>query len=777
MDRKYTIGVMIGNANSPHTMDLMQGIYQSAQKMDVNVLFFLGIHSRYYYRVYFGEDSDIDYDYQFNIVYDYSFLGKVDALIISYGSLGIFLEENDQHAFLQKYSHVPYVLLEDIDETGVGTSIIADNYNGMYEVVEHLVRDHGCREFTFLAGPEGNTDAAQRKQAFLDVLQKYQIPFDERRIAVGDYSECVQPQVNRLLDEFPFMDAMVCANDVMAGTVYKECERRGILVGRDIAVTGYDDWSAAESFNPPLTTVLQNAYNMGYMAVIGAIELCTGHRPHSIVIPAKVRYRNSCGCKTGRKEDFTIPCDIKTIERNVYLNRVANQILNSILLSNAEDHIRESIKTEIRQILEYDFTIKENKEKIILHLKRLLNDKIICYISPYILAKSLRNYINAWIDYCMREVKNHQTLVSVLIELKNEIQDAVLTHIIKETSDKFSTFQQESWFLPLISRDMINHMSDDKDFYGSTMVKLSALGLKNSYLYLFEHPIIHRSGDSWPKPEKMFLAAYHEGKNVVSFAEEERPVLTAENGFGFYRRQEEQFSLSIFCLFSGDTQYGILATEIEPQNLALSYLISMQIGNTLKYHYMSKEQEKTKRELEKLVQEIHEKNEILNFISEYDTLTGCLNRRGFLEKAVQMNKDNPGKEALIIFADLDHLKEINDCFGHMEGDFAIEHCASVIRTCAGEEGIVGRIGGDEFVAMILQDDAHEGDRIMDAVREANRKFNETSDKDYYIEASMGLEHFVCQENLSLTEILGKADAALYANKKKRRSTIKKHPDC
>ena len=42
MEKRYTIGVMIGNANSPHTMNLMQGIFHAAQSMDVNVLFFLG---------------------------------------------------------------------------------------------------------------------------------------------------------------------------------------------------------------------------------------------------------------------------------------------------------------------------------------------------------------------------------------------------------------------------------------------------------------------------------------------------------------------------------------------------------------------------------------------------------------------------------------------------------------------------------------------------------------------------------------------------------------
>ena len=42
MEKRYTIGVMIGNANSPHTMNLMQGIFNAAKSMDVNVLFFLG---------------------------------------------------------------------------------------------------------------------------------------------------------------------------------------------------------------------------------------------------------------------------------------------------------------------------------------------------------------------------------------------------------------------------------------------------------------------------------------------------------------------------------------------------------------------------------------------------------------------------------------------------------------------------------------------------------------------------------------------------------------
>ena len=54
--------------------------------MDVNVILFLGIHSSYYYKSYFGEDVEDDYDYQFNAAYDYQAFADLDVLVIAYGS-------------------------------------------------------------------------------------------------------------------------------------------------------------------------------------------------------------------------------------------------------------------------------------------------------------------------------------------------------------------------------------------------------------------------------------------------------------------------------------------------------------------------------------------------------------------------------------------------------------------------------------------------------------------------------------------------------------------
>ena len=186
MKKHYTVGVLIGNANSPHTMKFMEGIYQCAASMNVNVVYLLGIHSSFYYRSYFGEDTRDDFDYQFNVVYDYADLTDADALIIAYGTLHIFLENQKKTDFLKKFRNKPCILMEDRDEEGKAASVITDNYHGMYALAEHLVKDHGYRQIGYLSGPKGNTDAEERLKAVRDVMQTYQVPFDESHIAFID---------------------------------------------------------------------------------------------------------------------------------------------------------------------------------------------------------------------------------------------------------------------------------------------------------------------------------------------------------------------------------------------------------------------------------------------------------------------------------------------------------------------------------------------------------------------------------------------------------------
>ena len=214
-------------------------------------------------------------------------------------------------------------------------------------------------------------------------------------------------------------------------------------------------------------------------------------------------------------------------------------------------------------------------------------------------------------------------------------------------------------------------------------------------------------------------------------------------------------------------------TEIDPANLSLFYLISRQIGNMLRMYQMSREQKKMQQKLETLVREIEEKNEVLNFLSESDALTGCLNRRGFMEKAVQMNREYEGKEVVILFADLDHLKEINDVFGHAAGDFAIKWCSATLQEQVGASGIVGRIGGDEF-CVLLFGDMQAGRTFVEQIKAKSAAFNAASEKEYYVELSIGFAPVTLGKDLVISEKLAVADLTLYEEKKKRRTSICKH---
>lgn len=126
-----------------------------------------------------------------------------------------------------------------------------------------------------------------------------------------------------------------------------------------------------------------------------------------------------------------------------------------------------------------------------------------------------------------------------------------------------------------------------------------------------------------------------------------------------------------------------------------------------------------------------------------------------------------------MIADLDHLKEINDCFGHVAGDFAIQSAASILMTALGEDTLIARIGGDEFVAMLPYESGLSGDIYIHRLRKTYNEFNKNSKKDFYVEMSAGYTVFVCEEDMDFEAILASSDKMLYEAKQLRRSSIKK----
>ena len=152
-----------------------------------------------------------------------------------------------------------------------------------------------------------------------------------------------------------------------------------------------------------------------------------------------------------------------------------------------------------------------------------------------------------------------------------------------------------------------------------------------------------------------------------------------------------------------------------------------------------------------------------------DYLTGIYNRRGFfneLDLLINM-PTNKGLYLTLFSIDMDGLKNINDQYGHAEGDFAIQSIAGAIHHIASRNGISARYGGDEFAcAMISEEPVHiSADDFRKRIDSYFSKHAKVAEKEYVITASIGSSCACINEDLDIETLIKEADDAMYADKK------------
>lgn len=801
MSRK-TIGVMIGNANSTHTIDTVKGIVDAAKNYDVNTISFIGVHSSYYYRDYFEKENQEDYDYQSSCIFDYDKLCQIDALIVSYGTMAVFMSERELKEFQRKISGIPTVYLENKVEGPNARYIMLDNYYGMKQIMKHLLEYHGYKNILYLSGPEGNLDADERLRAYKDAMGEANLNVSELMVEYGDFSDSVEAQVNSLLDKNPNAEALVCANDLMALTAYKVVKERAKLyeeacdasdkesmrrykkhiVGSDsefgIAITGYDNDSDSANVDPPLTTVEQTPYSYGYMAVKTALGLMSDpqNTKSNLCVPRLI-VRQSCGCKSGGHLEFPDIDDRYRVHPELYAvkaaeiftNGILSEVVNDSLVDEAYSAIYEIIINNMKRyygIAEEIFTIDELLDDV----KALLNSNVCAQVPPMAFIQAFNDLMSSILKNAIESDKKY-----LLIDVQSKITEYIYSKLFSDTKENLMMYRHRTWFMPLISRDMANNLDSLKDMYYSAMIKMNVLKSGDTYLLIADEPIRHGKSEKWQCPESLRLVAYSEGGQVTAYEPNEAPLVTKNNVINNFMESDDgsNYSASIVNLYSGEYQYGVIIAKTTPDEVLSLYCASLQISTALKYCEMARAQRRTQDELQHIIKEVEEKNEILRSLSEYDQLTGCYNRRGFLEKGIALIRENVGAQACIVFADLDHLKEINDKFGHSEGDFAIENIARSIKVALPDSAILARLGGDEFVAVFLLSGGMDAEDVVRNISNMSVSFNAMSAKPYYVECSVGYTTFTCEADTSIESVMGHADSYLYEAKARRRKSITK----
>jgi diguanylate cyclase (GGDEF)-like protein len=185
------------------------------------------------------------------------------------------------------------------------------------------------------------------------------------------------------------------------------------------------------------------------------------------------------------------------------------------------------------------------------------------------------------------------------------------------------------------------------------------------------------------------------------------------------------------------------------------------------------------RRIAELHREIQAKNRLLEELALTDSLTGLPNRRALeLWAARELSgAARHGFSFWVMIADLDHFKSINDRYGHEAGDLVLKRFADLLRMNTRASNMCGRIGGEEFVAVLTHAERQNVQVAIDRIRqqfEAERfSFSGSTVR---VTASFGVANFQGKKAREFDQVLREADAALYTAKRGGRNRLEFAPD-
>ena len=164
-------------------------------------------------------------------------------------------------------------------------------------------------------------------------------------------------------------------------------------------------------------------------------------------------------------------------------------------------------------------------------------------------------------------------------------------------------------------------------------------------------------------------------------------------------------------------------------------------------------------------------NDELSLTHSIDPLTNIYNRRGYFERISQLMHGNEKCDVIFVSCDMDRLKEINDTYGHSEGDVAISAVAKAIKAGCGKDGICARFGGDEFVLTVPYntDKQRELSRLIGEIQTEIDKFNRSAGKPYEVSISVGGSYGSVSSVEDINKLMRSTDQLMYEQKRLKKA--------
>jgi len=218
---------------------------------------------------------------------------RVDGLLV------VRTRRDDQRIAFLVERGFPFVAFGRTQQNFDFPYVDEDGVLGIKLATQHLI-DSRHRRIAFIAAPPDLMFAQYRLTGFRLAMQENDLPVDESLVVVGDLTQQTGRRLaGELLDRSDRPSAIVACNDLMALGAMTAAQERGLVVGHDVAITGFDDIPPAQHSHPPLTTIHQPIYRIGQMICDMLITQIRGEEleERHVVLQPSLIVRGSSGGK------------------------------------------------------------------------------------------------------------------------------------------------------------------------------------------------------------------------------------------------------------------------------------------------------------------------------------------------------------------------------------------------------------------------------------------------------------------------------------------------
>ncbi|SMC35932.1 diguanylate cyclase (GGDEF) domain-containing protein [Oscillospiraceae bacterium] len=342
-EKRFKIAVFTSNIYESMTSEIQKGINKAALDTGCKVIYFCSFSDNFSSRVY---NQYTKYDEGDTVCFDVPDLTDFDAVIRIDSSYSPYVKEKINE-ILEGLS-IPVINVGG--KLDGYLNVLGDDNASFGMLVDHLIKEHGCRELFQVAGKPDKYFTPARIGAMRKAMEENGLTFDPDKIYYGNlWRDCGEDALDAILKAYEgtdrrLPDAIVCANDFMAIGVAAACRRRGIEIPGDVLLTGFDGVDAASQGFPSITTSKQPFFKMGYQSILTLLDIFAGKKfDEDVKIIGDIQLNQSCGCASLGSNSIE---DI----RNVYLTKnskivyLAQSTTNMILSTSNSRSIDECFR-------------------------------------------------------------------------------------------------------------------------------------------------------------------------------------------------------------------------------------------------------------------------------------------------------------------------------------------------------------------------------------------------------------------------------------------------